>query len=426
MSLNLLDSLKGLITPDLISKASSALGESESGISKATSAILPTLLSGLVNKSEDSNVMGSVMDLVKQSSSNSDSILSNLGGLLTNNSSTSGISSSLLSMLFGGKLSSITDLISNVSGVKSSSANSLISMAAPMLLGYLGKSNTSLSGLTSILNSQKDSILAAAPAGLSSLMGFANSTPTSTNKTGASYSTETNSSGSGMPKWLLPLLLAVGALALLYFLTKGCNKTEVDATVDNVDSLSTTVDSAVTTVGAEVGNAVDSAAAVAGNTVDTAVNALGSLVKFKLPNGIELNAPEKGVEKQLVTWLSDNSKVVDKTTWFNFDRLLFETGKSTLKPESQEQLKNIVEIMKAYPNMEIKLGGYTDNVGNPQSNLKLSGDRASMVMSQIVKLGINAKRIAAEGYGDMHPIASNDTEEGRAQNRRISVRITKK
>ena len=92
MSVNLLDSLKGYITPELISKASSALGESESGIAKATSAILPTLLSGLVNKSEDSNVMGSVMDLVKQTSSSSDGgVLSNLGGLLTGNSGNSGI-----------------------------------------------------------------------------------------------------------------------------------------------------------------------------------------------------------------------------------------------------------------------------------------------------------------------------------------------
>lgn len=424
MSVNLLDSLKGYITPELISKASSALGESESGIAKATSAILPTLLSGLVNKSEDSNVMGSVMDLVKQTSSSSDGgVLSNLGGLLTGNSGNSGIASSLLSMLFGGKLSGVTDLISNVSGVKSSSVSSLLGMAAPMLLGHLGKSNTTLSGLTSMLSSQKGSILSAAPSGLNSLMGIASSTSSSTTNSKSTYSADSNNSGSGLPKWLLPLLLVLGGLGLVYFLTKGCNKTEVTApSTENIDTLSTSIDTASTSLD----NVIDTTAAAVGSAANSAVATLGNLVKFKLPNGMELNAPEKGVEKQLVNWLSDNTKVVDKTTWFNFDRLLFETGKSTLKPESQEQLKNIVEIMKAYPNMEIKLGGYTDNVGNPQSNLKLSGDRAAIVMGQIVKGGIKSNRVTAEGFGDKFPIASNDTEEGRAQNRRISVRITKK
>ena len=118
--------------------------------------------------------------------------------------------------------------------------------------------------------------------------------------------------------------------------------------------------------------------------------------------------------------------MVDKTTWFSFDRLLFETGKSTLKPESEVQLKNIVEIMKAFPNVEIKLGGYTDNVGDVAKNVKLSADRANNVMAELVKMGVAASRIKAEGFGPEFPVASNDTEEGRTQNRRIDVRVTKK
>ena len=62
-----------------------------------------------------------------------------------------------------------------------------------------------------------------------------------------------------------------------------------------------------------------------------------------LASGVTLNIPENGIENNLLKFIEDKSKVVDKTTWFDFDRLTFETGKSSLKPESAEQLKNIAE-----------------------------------------------------------------------------------
>ncbi len=414
MSTNLLDSLKGYITPEIVSQASSMLGESEGGISKAITAVIPTLLGGLVHKSGDSGVMGGVMDLVTKSTSNSDGVMSNLTGLLSGGSDSSSIGSSLLNLIFGSKLGGITEMIAGTSGIKSSSVSSLLGMAGPMLLGHLGSSGTSLSGLTSMLSSQKDSILAAAPSGLASLSGLASGV------SGASAA-NTGGSGGGLPKWLLPLLLIAAVLFGLYYFTKGCKKTDpsMDPAIKTVDSLT------VETVDTLTSN-MDSLASSAKEVVGDVTSTLGDLLKFKLPNGVELNAPEKGIEGQIVTWMNDKTKVVDKTTWFNFDRLLFETGKSILKPESQEQLKNITEIMKAFPTMEIKLGGYTDNVGKPESNLKLSGERANTVMEEIVKLGIDAKRIKSEGYGDQYPVASNDTEEGRAQNRRIAIRISKK
>ena len=86
----------------------------------------------------------------------------------------------------------------------------------------------------------------------------------------------------------------------------------------------------------------------------------------------------------------------------------------------------MVEILKAYPAVELKLGGYTDNVGDPAFNLKLSGDRAKSVMDEMIKMGIAKDRLESEGYGEQFPVASNDTEEGKAQNRRIAVRVTKK
>ena len=139
-----------------------------------------------------------------------------------------------------------------------------------------------------------------------------------------------------------------------------------------------------------------------------------------------MNVPEFGVEKKLIAFIEDPGKPVDKTTWFTFDRLEFETGSANLKPSSMEQLKNVAAILKAYPKVALKLGGYTDNIGDPAANLRLSQKRAETTMAELVKLGIDAKRLEAEGYGDKHPVADNSTKEGRQKNRRIDVRVTNK
>lgn len=145
-----------------------------------------------------------------------------------------------------------------------------------------------------------------------------------------------------------------------------------------------------------------------------------------LSTGFALSgAVANGVENKLIDFIK-SGEAVSKDKWFSFDRLLFETGKSTLKPESQEQLKNVAEIMKAFPSVEIKIGGYTDNVGDPAANMKLSDDRAKNVMAELVKLGVAENRMKAEGYGEQHPVADNKTAEGRQQNRRIDIRVTKK
>ena len=154
---------------------------------------------------------------------------------------------------------------------------------------------------------------------------------------------------------------------------------------------------------------------------------LGALGKLKLADGNEITVGGNSAEKKLVDFITDANKAVDKTTWFTMDRLYFETGKTTLKTASQEQLKNIAAILKAYPAIELKLGGYTDNRGDSAANVKLSADRAAIAKDELVKLGVASARLSAEGYGAQFPVCeANDTKECKAQNRRIDVRVTKK
>jgi outer membrane protein OmpA-like peptidoglycan-associated protein len=158
-------------------------------------------------------------------------------------------------------------------------------------------------------------------------------------------------------------------------------------------------------------------------------NPLGDWTDIELPGGVKINALSAGVEAKLLGFIQDKEKVIDETTpaeWFDFDHLLFDTGKSTLQAESEKQLKNVFEILKAFPSAEVKIGAYTDNTGDAEANKKLSTERAQAVVAELEKLGVEKKRMKAEGYGQEHPVAPNDTEEGRAKNRRVSVRVTKK
>ena len=82
--------------------------------------------------------------------------------------------------------------------------------------------------------------------------------------------------------------------------------------------------------------------------------------------------------------------------------------------------------LPAFPSVQIKIGGYTDNTGNEASNLKLSGQRAASVKAKLIKMGAENGRIESEGYGQEHPVASNDSEKGRSLNRRIAVSVRKK
>lgn len=106
---------------------------------------------------------------------------------------------------------------------------------------------------------------------------------------------------------------------------------------------------------------------------------------------------------------------------FVLDGVQFETNRATIQRDSYPRLDRIVEYMTHKPEVRIRVAGHTDNVGNARANQRLSERRAQAVRDYLVSHGIDGSRIEAVGYGDQQPIASNDTEEGRQQNRRIEA-----
>lgn len=101
--------------------------------------------------------------------------------------------------------------------------------------------------------------------------------------------------------------------------------------------------------------------------------------------------------------------------------ILFESGSATLEAESGPRLDRVVEYMTHRPTVRLIIGGHTDNVGDPARNQRLSQERADAVRDYLVAHGIDAGRLESVGFGDTMPVASNDTEAGRAQNRRIEA-----
>jgi len=431
MAQNILGLLQNQLNDNLLTKISGLLGENKSGVTSAVGSALPSILLGLMQKGSEPNGAASLIKML-QEGKHDGGVLDNLGSVLGGGSATTDFVSSgknLFGSLFGGKAGGITDIIASVSGISKNAIASLLGILAPIVMGFLGKTlkaqgSLNPAGLTSLLLGQKDYIKSALPSGLTQLMGV-------TNLDSLGRQTVQAAQAAAAPaKKIWPWIALIIAAVVVFFSWRSCSTQEVAQKATETAKQAATVaqgaaDKAAETAKQAASAVQDTAAKVADQTRD-AWAALGKFFSKKLPSGIELNIPELGVENKLIAFIDDAQRPVDEKLWFSFDRLTFETGQATLKPESQEQLKNIAEILKAYPKVTIKLGGYTDSTGDPQANLKLSQQRADAVMADLVKLGVDAGRIKAEGYGQEHPVADNSTEEGRAKNRRIDIRVTGK
>lgn len=389
MAGSIIENLMSTLGPQVVGPIASRLGVSTDAVQSGLQSSSAALLSGIASKADEPGFLSQIFNLIKSPANGPGALsdaISNIG------SGTAGplsdLGSKFTSIVLGPSQSAVTDAIGRVSGL-GDKAGAMLGMAGPLVLGFLGQhvrdNGLSASDLGNTLKGEASKLRALLPAGLGSLLGGAGGLA-------AAAAAVPVAAAGGAKRWLWPLIIlaAIIIAALLY-----CNRSKP--------------------------------APQAEAPAPAAAPALpAGWVGLKLPDGVTLNVPENGIENQLAAFISDPTRPVDKTTWFNFDRLTFDTGKATLQTSSQEQLNNVVAILKAYPNVHAKIGGYTDNVGNAAANKKLSDQRAKNVMDALVAGGIDQSRLESEGYGNQHPVADNSTEAGRAQNRRIALRVTQK
>lgn len=205
--------------------------------------------------------------------------------------------------------------------------------------------------------------------------------------------------------WLLPLLLIVLTGGLVLFFMRGCNDTSVPGLQE----------------------------AIVADTVKQALpeNAPArKTLSIRLADSTQINAYKNGIENQLVLYITskDAADSISKNRWFDFDDLNFETGSATITDSSMRQVNNIAAILKAYPSVKIKIGGYTDKTGDEAANMKLSQQRAESVVAALKNAGVNeAQLMGAEGYGSQYAQAAvNASDDEKQKDRRISINVKAK
>lgn len=436
MSLNIIDLIKGQLGSALVTQAASQLGESESGISKAISGLLPAVVGGLANNSDNPTVLDAISNTPSQG------VLGNLLGFASENTWVQG----LLASIFGDKLNGLVNSIATYAGISNNSSASLLNLVTGATVGSVGKyaadNNLDQSGISSLLNDQKGIVSSLLPAGLSLASlnvgdwakgyKFDNDndmikpTPTTppphaeqkieVTKSIADGGTfpdrPTTSEGGSIWKWLLPLLLLIAAG---YFLWKQCEKKETTTTTMVGDS--TMVDNDSSSMSTDTANTMTT------TKTDEDIDLNGTILK----------GYKGGMEDQMISFLKSGAytNAADDTAlkdnWYNFDHVNFKIGSSTeLESGSQGQLENLVAILKAYPDAKIKIGGYTDKTGDEAKNKKLSADRANYIKDWLSKQGVGTQVIAADGYGsEFATVDASATNEERAVDRKMAVRFTK-
>ena len=402
MATSVFSSLFNMLDSSNINEIASRLAEPGQAVARGLEGSTASLISCLAGRASDPASMNHIFRLAAEAPS--DLNVSNLAGAVTGSGGASSTTTSLLDsgkkilyLAFGSDQSSILSAIGKSAGLRASSVTSILSMAAPLLMVGLGRlvrsEHLSQEQLAGLLVDESAGIKGLLPAGLQGQ--FDRPAPATATARPLEIGTvpESRRSSQGW-LWVIPVLFLIPVLMWLF------NRAHI--------------------------RQVTRVMPAAPERARLPATGLGNFVVRNLPGNIQLKVPQLGVESRLLEFIQDPSKNADQVVWFDFDRLLFDTDSAELQPASRDQLGNIAAILKAYPAVHMKIGGYTDNTGDPQHNLKLSQDRADAVVRELVNLGVQPERLESQGYGDQYPVADNSTEEGRAKNRRISMRVTQK
>ena len=388
MAVNLVELVKGYLTPDILQKAGSFVGESESATQKAMNGIIPTLIAALANQASTTSgaeKLSQILDAGRYDGS----ALNNLGSLFSGGETTQKAitqGKDILSLLLGNKTEGLVDQIARFTGIRTGSASSLMALAVPLIMNVLGRQRSTIgqspSALAALLGEQKSFLSGLLPAGIGSLLGW-----TGYESARARETTTYVEPKRATPSWLVPLLILGGVVlvALAWLLNRP--------------------------------------APVREPTV--AARPAVKMTDLQLPGGMKVSVPEGSFHYSLHQWLAGTTDATVPKR-FVFDNLNFETGSTQLAPESVPTVDSLVVILKAYPNVAVSLEGHTDNTGDAAANKKLSLDRAVVVKEIMVKGGITEGRIGTDGYGQEKPIAPNETEEDRAKNRRTELVVEKR
>jgi outer membrane protein OmpA-like peptidoglycan-associated protein len=381
----------------------SRFGAPERAVSQGLEMSSATLLTGLANKAGDSTWMNRLFQLVSQAPSNVNAS-DMTSAALDPGRAPSGMSSLLdsgknfLAHIFGSNQSPIYDAVASSTGLGSNIISTLMSIGAPLMMSALGRlvrdDRMDPAGLGRVLTHEAEDVRGMLPPRVSALVGATSATaeappPLAINTVREEPAAAPPLSVRAIPEprrrslawlWIIPLAL----LGLFLWGIRGRHP------------------------------------------VVTGVRPTVAPTAPTAPGRVVVNVIQDPAAGRLLAYIQNTSMRANRATQFDFDRVLFATGSSTLLPAARGQLDDISRIMTAYPNVRLLIVGHTDNTGGAALNQRLSEARANAVKSRLAALGISPDRLETQGSSYNAPTANNGTANGRAMNRRVSVAVIEK
>jgi outer membrane protein OmpA-like peptidoglycan-associated protein len=377
---SLLDLVKAQLAPELVGQLAGAIGQDPAATRRAVEAAAPTLLAGAAQTAVAPGGADRLIGLIRELGGRGD-ILASFASLLGSGSTDQllALGRPILSALFGNRADSIAGAVASQAGVPASSATSLLTTVAPLVMGILGRQvsqrGLSAGGLASLLSAEAPAIARALPSALSSTLGSSLETAAR----GTSAAARGVAAGASPLRRLIPLALLLLAGLIFYDLVRAPKPLPP-------------------------------------------VGAPPPASALTLPGGAQLAVRANSIEDQLARYFAGGAGELPKR--FVFDDLNFDFGTSEPTTTSRATIDNLAVILRAYPSATIVLVGHTDNTGDSGANQQLSLARANAVKALLVRDGVADARIATQGLGADQPLASNDTDEGRALNRRTELVVT--
>ncbi len=414
MATTLLDHLRSVFTSSASAELARTLSETPTNTQKALDGLLPALVSGVANAADSPQGVAKLHGLLSGTKFDTDPSLEQLVGTGDHRRRAAESGNDLLRQLVTDRPQRLAEATAQYSGVSQQSANTLTGLVMSVLMGFLNRQVQTRplndTQLGTYLRGDATGVRAMVPGALAALLGWfvGTGTPVRPEPIPTPIRREETDDKVATP-WLRWLLIGSGLLLLLWFLTRSCGTkeavvtTQTDTTVISTPARTDTIATATNTT-----------AQAEGPTVRVAVD---------LPGGRKLNVAENSFNFSLAQFLATKGGQTPKV--FTFDNLTFETNSAQITATARPNVDDLIQIMQAYPNMAIRIEGNTDSTGPDALNDQLSADRADAVKAELLKAGIAATRVATRERGDSKPVASNATEEGREQNRRIDVVVTK-
>ncbi|HEX7795277.1 MAG TPA: OmpA family protein, partial [Vicinamibacterales bacterium] len=380
---------------------------------------IPAIAATIANRCDDGSFMKEVADLASRTASDPDPLksvtrIASQGGMTVDTATPTG---GFLSSLFGHNLASMTDSVSNYAGLRSSSAASILSVAAPLVLGYLGRvmrsDNLTTAGLADRLRGMRNQLASAVPIGFEMPEFF--HTPFRASRAAVDEAERRPHVAREAQNWGAPILALIGLLGLGGLIWWAGHRPAVQQS-----RVETTEQAPATPVAPAPTPAPDYTGTTGMGRVGTTGTMPGEPLTRTLPGNVVITIPSGGTEDRLLTYLSSSGT---GGTVVNLDRVTFDSGSAVLSPDAREQIDNIAIILRAYPRASATIDGYTDNIGSEHANLALSKARADAVAGRLTAKGVQPDRVHAEGFGSQKPAADNATDSGQAENRRVMIEV---